>query len=348
MKATNIINFLLVISLVSIVVSCSQSEGKSTTAEGTQPVPVKLSSVQTKTMAIPIQTVGTVSAEVESSLSFKTGGIIQKVYVESGQEVKKGQLLATLDLSEIKAGHKKALAAFDKAERELNRMKNLYKDKVTTLEALENAQTVMDVATSDLEIVQFNLNYSKILAPSTGVILTKSAENGELVSGGQSIFNFGGTQANWVIKSGLVDKEIVRVNIGDEAHVTFDAYPGSSFKGRISKIASAPTTITGTYEIEIALLDVPANLKKGFVARVSVIPSLKRQYTLIPIEALIDAEEEEGYVFKVENQKPIKLKVRIESILNDQVLVTGEVSANDQIVTDGSTEINEESILMIQ
>lgn len=349
MKTIYIINISFLIASAGWFSSCSTSEGKdqSENPNATSAVVVKVATVAEEDMAIPIHTIGKVSSQLESSLSFKTSGIIKRILVKNGQQVKKHQLLAELDLSEIRGTHRKTKAAFEKAQRELRRVENLYKERVATLEALENARTAVDITKSDLEIVAFNMDHSMIKAPSNGVILGKQAEAGELTSAGRTILQFGSTNQNWIIKAGLIDKEIVRVNLGDHSEVNFDAYPGISFKGHVSKIASAPDAGTGTYEVEVALDEVPNLIKKGFISKLSIIPSGTQKYTIVPVEALVEAENKEGLIYKLEGQNPIKVDVRIETIIGDKVLVQGDINALDQVITEGASEIGKGSLVKV-
>lgn len=350
MKRYNIYTPAVIILLAFIGYACSTSEGKNHIKDNAsvKAIAVKTAQVQVRSISIPIQAIGTVSSRMESSLSFKNNGIIKKIYVRNGEKVKKGQLLAELDLIEIKASQQKAQAAYDKTARDLARIKNLHQERVVTLETLQNAQTAFDIAQSDLEILNFNVTHSRIMAPADGVILQKVRETGEVVSAGQSVFQFGSTDENWIINSGLVDKEIVRVNLGDQVKISFDAYPGQKFNGFINKIGSAPDQLTNTYDIEISLKQVPSNLRKGFVAKVTVIPSGSQNYTLIPIEAIAEAEEERALIYTVQNNKAKKQHVKINSIIEDKVLVTGDLSEKDMVITEGVTEVNEQSTLLIK
>lgn len=348
MKLSKILLFIGVVIAIAILCSCTKTKQQTDIKQPlVKPVYVKAIHVEEKLMSIPLHSVGKVFSQKESSLSFKTGGIIRSINVNNGQRVRKNQVLAKLDLSEIESGFNKAHSAFEKAERDLKRAQVLYKEKVITLETLQNAQTAYAVTSSDLNIAKFNLTHSVIVAPSDGLILSKMREEGELISGGVPVIEFAGTNQNWIIKSGLVDKEVVKIVLGDSAKITFDAYPNTIFNGTITKIANAPNPMNGTYEVEISLFEIPDTIKKGFIAKVKIIPSQKRIFKLISIESLAEADQNDGIVYKIENKKARKVKVKIETIFNDQVLVVGALSANDLIISEGLSEINENSTVEI-
>lgn len=339
----------ILIALCILIFSCEKKENNTDTKPTTvsRPVSVKVVNVQEQLTAVPIHTAGKVFSPKESSLSFKTGGIIKAIHVGNGEQVKSGQLLAQLDLSEVRNSYKKAEAAFDKAKRDLQRTENLYKEQVVTLEFLENSKTAFDVASSDLNIAAFNLKHSTIKAPSDGLILQKLKETGELTNAGVPIFEFAGTKENWIVKCGVVDREVVKVSIGDTANVSFDAYPSQIFQGTINKIANAPDHIKGTYEIEVTLHRMPVGLKKGFVAKVDLVPSGKLLYKVLPIESLSEANENEGIIYRLEANRAKKVKVKIETIIEDKVLVSGDIDASDMVVSDGLANIDENSTVEI-
>ena len=110
-------------------------------------------------------------------------------------------MLASLDLSEIEAKLASAKNGFSKANRDYQRVKNLYEDNVATLEQLQNTKTAYEVAEANLKIAKFNFTHSKIIAPENGKILKKIGNEGELTAPGAPMFLFGTTTS--ALKSSL-------------------------------------------------------------------------------------------------------------------------------------------------
>ncbi|MCY7359531.1 MAG: biotin/lipoyl-binding protein, partial [Rudanella sp.] len=133
-------------------------------------VPVKLSPVQMVTRAEPVTASGLLSSAQEARLSFKIGGIINKLYVDEGQTVRKGQLLATLILTEINAQVSQAQLSVEKSERDMNRVKAMYADTAATLEQMQNATTGSSVARQNLTIARFNQSYAQIRSSVDGTV----------------------------------------------------------------------------------------------------------------------------------------------------------------------------------
>ena len=160
--------FILFISL--IIISCNEKP----VDEIKKPVPVRTQKVTLAAISLPIYRSGILAASSEARFSFKTGGIIQRIYVDEGGRVKKGELLATLNLLEITEQVKLAQSGYEKALRDFSRIDKLYRDSVATLEQRQDLKTAAEVAEAKLQIAEFNFRHSKIIAPSDGRILKRS------------------------------------------------------------------------------------------------------------------------------------------------------------------------------
>lgn len=332
--------YVLVVSAVFFY-ACGAAKKESVREE--KPVPVKEVMVKRQSASIPIHTSGRLSPGVQSKLSFKTGGIVQRLYVDEGQSVKKSQLLASLDLAEINARVVQAQNAFDKAKRDKARVKNLYDDRAATLEQMQDVTTAYDVAKANLDIAHFNLKHSKIHAPANGKILKRMAEINEMISSGYPVFIFGSTDEHWVVKVGVNLRDVVKLTLDDRASVTFDAYPGKQFQAVVSSISEAVDPASGTCEVELTM-ETPAQPVKwisGFVAAVDIYPALSRMYTFIPIDALVDAEGEKGFVFVVENGKARKVNVTVTHLVDNFALVPDGGELIKKVVTDGAAYLTD-------
>lgn len=327
-------NIIFLISFFLVFYVCCKSKVKDELKENA--IPVKIASVYEKEVTIPIHTSGMLSPKFNMKLSFKTGGIIEKIYVDEGQSVKKGCMLARLDLSEINAIFKKAENGYLKSERDLKRIKNLYNDRAATLEQLQNVKTAFKVAESSLNIARFNLKHSRIVAPSNGKILRQLVEINEMIGAGMPVFLFGSTEEQWVIKAGVSEKDIIRIKKDDPADIKFDAYPNKLFSAKVSEVSEALDQISGTYEIELEIADNGLKLVSGFYAKVDIYPSEKNVYKLIPFDALIEGEGNNGFVFTIKDKRAEKVKIKIEHLFKDKIAVQAGLEHVTDVVISGA------------
>jgi RND family efflux transporter MFP subunit len=303
---------------------------------------VKVTGLNRQEVSIPVHSTGILSSSEEIKLSFKTGGIISEIHVREGQSVKKGTLLASLNLSEINAAVSQARNGYEKALRDFNRAENLFRDSVATLEMRQNAKTALDVAKSTLDIATFNLDHSNITAPENGVILKQLARKNELIAAGYPVFLFGASGKYWKVKTGLSDKDIVRVNRGDSAVIRFDAYPAVKFRAVVDETGEMSNPYTGTFETGLRLQADGYRLASGFIAAVDIFPSVRKEYTMVPVGSIVGADGHHGYVFVVTDSSTVKkLRVQIESIPGEYAAVSGIQEVAADIVSEGAAYLND-------
>ncbi len=338
--------FNLLVIIPIFLLSCKNRD--TTPLQQDKIVPVKAARIYEETMFFPIRSSGRLSVKSEQKLGFRTGGIIRHIYVKNGQPVKKGQLLAALDLSEIQGQVNIALEAFEKANRDFNRAENLYKDSVATLETYQNARTALDIAKSNLEVAKFNLKYSRIEAPSNGKILKILLEENEMTAPAYPVLLFGSTQEKWIVRTNVSDKDMISVRIGDSSKVSLDPYPGLLFPGIVSEIAGMADPYTGTYEIETEILNTKSRkMAAGLIARIEIIPSKAVKLFAIPADALFNSVENNGYVYRITDSGVVSQKVFIEHIANEYIYVRSDMQPGDLVVTEGINYINENSKIKI-
>lgn len=291
---------------------------------------------------IPVRSTGILVTATQMKLSFKTGGIIRQIDVREGESVRKGEVLATLDLSEIRAQANQARIGYEKAQRDLTRAGNLYRDSVVTLEQYQNAQSAVDMAKFQNQIADFNLQHSRIKAPSNGKIQKILVESNEIIAPGYPAILFASTDNNWIVRTSLIDKEIVRLGMGDSAMVTMDAFPGKRFRGEITELGTVADPVTGTYEVELMLLASLPQFRSGFFSRVRIYPSEIMESLVVPLEAVMDASDNRAYVFVYEAGRAIKKRISTGQLLDDAVTVTDGLAEGELVITRGAKYLRED------
>jgi RND family efflux transporter MFP subunit len=356
------LSFLLIPAFLLFLQSCTPGNASEQNT-GTPPKKVETAPARTVDFQTVISATGRLSLEQEAKLSFKTGGIIQRIDAVEGQKVRKGQVLAVLDLQEIQARNQQAQLgqqqaainvenarlALRLAQRDYENANGLYQDSVATLEQLQNAEVQLDNAKNQLQaaekalsmqqeqvtVADFNLQYSRIIAPANGVILKRMAEPNEVVGPGTPVFFFGSQEKAKVIRVNLTDKDIIHVQAGDKATIHFDAYPTQTFKGRVTEIASMADPYTGTFEVEIQVDEQGEALLSGFIGSVDITTTNRQELIAIPIDALLGANGSKGEVFIIEDQKAIKTEVNIYKIADSALLLSNGLKNGQQVITSG-------------
>ncbi len=343
--------FLIIMIAAFAVARCNQkTEAKTATAVSDNAIAVKLQPVTDTSFAPVLRYSGTIASTTEATLSFKTGGIISRIYVKEGDHVVKGQVLATLDLTEINAQVQQAAQSAEKAQRDVTRAKNLYNDTVATLEQLQNATTQQQVANEGLRIAHFNQQYAQIRATENGTILKKIMNEGEMAASGAPVFFVNGNAgSDWVMRFGVSDKDWAVLRKGNKGVVSLDAYPQKEFNGLVTKIAEGSDAANGTYEIEVKVLPDGVRFATGLFATVQLQPAALQQVTLIPIEALAEADGKTGFVYTVNSdQKTVQRHaVTIAFLEKNKAAIVRGLDGVQQVITDGVGYLTESATVKV-
>ena len=325
-------SWLIILTLLLTFCKNDQSGQKTTGL-----IPVRLTDVRVQAVRMPVETSGILHLSKELILSFKTGGLIKKIAVDEGQTVKKGQLLASLDLSEIRARLAQAEARFEKAGKDWRRLQQLFKDSVATMEQKEQAKTAFELAGAELQVAKFNLKYSKIIAPWKGRVLKVLSKEQEMIAPGQPVILFGSARPGWEVKCGLTDEQVVRVTVGDSATLEFDALHNQIFKGQVRQVAGAADPQSATFETLILLEQPAPEFRSGFTVRVKIFPRKAEQLTLIPYQSVIQEEDGKAYVYRVDAGGRVwRQEIQIRYFLDDFVAVQQLPVTVKQVVGQGA------------
>jgi len=353
------------IGLILILIGLQSCKPETNQFVESPPIPIAVLTISDTTLAHPVQSSGVLRSRNQLRMSFKTGGVIEKIYVEEGQRVKKGQKLAKLNLTEVEArtaqtinqstqadiGVAQAELALEKAQRDFDSANDLLKDSLIILDDYLNAETALKVAREQLafakeqqglaqanqSIADFNKQYSYITAPKSGTILKKLAEPSELIGPGMPVLILAPGQQDWVIETGLSEQQVVRLQEDNVAEIRFLAFPDQSFQGKVLQLPASIDPESGSFEVEIAVLNPPTNLITGFLADCSIYPNAQENAFLIPLEAIVDAQGREGYIYVLENDSTVEQRtIRYERIINEGAILHRNLETGDRIVVKGA------------
>lgn len=345
---------LLMLPFILLMIACGAAEDKNTPepVATTKPLNVfyiRTAQVKQSNVNDVIHVTGVVQSDAEAKPSFKTGGVIARMYVKEGDMVRKGQLLAQLNLTEIEAQATQAQYALDKAERDLRRVDNLYRDSIATLEQWQNATTAVDVAKKTLQIAQFNVAYSQVHAPIDGKVIKQLMEEGEITGPGIPVYYIMGVrQADWKLVAGLTDKNWGKIKTGDKAKVTLDAYPEWIIETQVKRLSDVANPLSGTLDVELNIPTADKRIAAGMLAHVEIIPTTKSEYTIIPVEALVSSNGRTGVVYIPKDNKAEKRIVRIQEFHGEEVAILSGLEGVTEVITAGSGFLEDGDAIAIE
>lgn len=331
------------LSLAAALGACGKKEEKAA-AQTESGVPVLLATVRTAPESQDVVAYGQLRSDKEAALSFKIGGLIKTLKVDTGDRVTKGQLLAELDQREINAEASRATYAVEKAKRDLARIEPLLAKGFVSQQKVQDAKSAYDIAVADRQRVEFDRSLASIVAPADGIVLTRHADINEIVSPGTPVLTVSQGSEGYILKAGLSDRDVARLAVGDKAQVTLDAFPQKPVSGTVRRLSAMSDARTGTFEVEITLEGVPSGAESGFMGEARIAPTSKagssdsEKHLAIPASAILEGHGSTATIYVYEPAKStVRLaRVSVGAISGDEVVVTDGLSAGAQVVSAGA------------
>ncbi|MBR4191542.1 MAG: efflux RND transporter periplasmic adaptor subunit [Prevotella sp.] len=323
--------------------------------------------VENQNIHTSITATGTIEPVTSVTVGTQVSGIVAKLYVDYNSIVKKGQVIAELDrtnlISELnaqKANLASAQSSLNYQQANFNRYQTLYDKGLVSADDFENAklkyvQAKEQVASSreSVQRAQTNLGYATITSPIDGVVLSKAVEEGQTVAASfntPELFTIAQDLTDMRVIADIDEADIGGVKEGQRVSFTVDAFPDDKFEGAVTQVRQQATTSSNvvTYEVVISAPNNDLKLKPGLTANVTIFTLEKNNVLAVPAKALrfqpneallkkgesIDDCEgdhklwtKEGNVFKAH---------KVETGTTNGILteITGGIAAGTEVLTD--------------
>jgi len=347
------VSMLITAALGSMAIAgCQGAPREASAAERTSEalVAVRLTQVQRGPVSHPVRGAGVVRLKSEADLSFKVGGVVTAVLVEEGARVRRGQVLARLDPTEVDAALRQAKEGSARAERDLERARKLSASNSIPVSDLQNAETAAAQSKASVDTAAFNAQRAVVIAPDDGRVDKRMLEPGEIVAPGAPVFHVSGRSRGAVVRVGLTDRDVLRVATGDEARVTLDLFPDTPLAGRISQIAAAASPGTGTFDIEVAIdqeqspaakgTNLSASILSGMTAKIEV-AHVESNLATVPIAALADGRGDDASVFVVDDRVARRVPVKVAFLSHDRAALLTRLEGHDRVVEAGTADLED-------
>ena len=252
-----------------------------------------------------ITATGTIEPVTSVTVGTQVSGIVAHLYVDYNSVVKKGQVIAELDKTNLTSELNTARANLSSAQSTLNyeqanfsRYQTLYDKGLVSAHDYENARLTylkakdqVTTATQSVQKAQTNLGYATITSPIDGVVLSKSVEEGQTVAASfntPELFTIAQDLTDMRVIADIDEADIGGVREGQRVAFTVDAFPDDSFEGKVTQVRQQPTTESNvvTYEVVISAPNNDLKLKPGLTANVTIYTLEKNDVLVAPSKAL--------------------------------------------------------------
>ena len=340
---------LLIILILSTVAGCSNSK-KDNNIKG-KVVPVEILVADKGEIEQRFEFTGTIDTWKKLNLLPDVGGKISKIYVNIGDRVNKGDVLAELDqitfklrLEQAEAGAAVANAAFASAERNYKRALKLKQEGSMSIQQFEQIETgyesakaQLKSATAALDLAKWQIDVSIIKAPFSGVITARYLNEGDMINpqmpGAPGIVQLMDL-SNLKIQVWASEKEVQLIKKGQTVLVYPDALNGSIINGVVQNVNMAANPATRTFLVEVKVPNQNYLLKAGMFCRLEIVVNKKSDTIIIPSDAVL-GRTGDYHVFVVKNKRAQRQNVVTGIRQNTKVEILTGISTGDSVIVTG-------------
>ncbi len=311
-------------------------------------IPVKILEVGKIANSHEQSYIGTIEESFSVPLSFLVTGTAEKVLVDEGQQVKKGQLLAVLNNESYQNMYQVALSKAKQAEDAFNRMDPMYKKGSLPEIKYVEVKTGVEQTNSLASISEKNLKDCNLYAQVGGIIGRRMIEPGMSIIPGNPVFQL--VQIDNVnVKVPVPENEIAGIKKGQEAFVKVSALGEQQFEGKITEVGVLSNPLSHTYNIKIELNNPDKVLKPGMVCKVNISNPVMENRIVVPLSVVQIGGDKNKYVFVADasTNKVIKRSVELGPLASNGVVISEGLTVGDLLITEGYQKINENTIIQI-
>ena len=261
--------------------------------------------VATSNISTSVTATGTIEPVTSVSVGTQVSGIVAHLYVDYNSVVKKGQVIAELDKTNLLSELASAKANLASSKANLAYQANNFKRQQTLFDkglisandfeqarlSYEQAQQQVHTGTQSVNKAQTNLGYATITSPIDGVVLSKSVEEGQTVAASfntPELFTIAQDLTDMRVIADIDEADIGDIRVGERVEFTVDAYPDDTFQGSVTQVRQVATTESNvvTYEVVISAPNGDLKLKPGLTANVTIYTREMNDVLTVPTKAL--------------------------------------------------------------
>ncbi|MDR0421511.1 MAG: efflux RND transporter periplasmic adaptor subunit [Proteiniphilum sp.] len=334
--------------MLCVLTACS---GEKTTERQVTAVPVKVIEIAATQRTGVRNYVGTVEESAAVSLSFARSGTVEEVFVQEGQRVTKGLLLATLATATAENTYQGAVAKLRQAQDAYDRLAKVHENGSLPDIRLVEVETGLQQAKSMAAVAGKSLEDCRLYAPRGGVISGRDIEPGMNVMPGIQALKLISVETV-LVRIPVPESEIGKIAVGQTAAVSVAALDGAAFTGRVimKGVSASPVSHTYGAKIEIANsagADNHSPLLPGMVCRVSLAEDAKAAEVVVPNRTVQIAADGRKYVWIADGNVARRQFVETGGLDDNGIVVTGGLSAGDRLITEGFLKISEGTAIVI-
>ncbi len=339
-RPEQILCLIAIAALMLAQVGCGRRSHSETNGDDdTVVVPVEVGVVTVGDIASHFTGTATLEAEDETEVVAKVGGVVKEIFVEEGDYVHAGQVLAKLDDEKIAVQVAQATANLHKLEDDYDRSKELFDASLISAQEFQRAKYEYEHQRATYDLAKLDLDYTSIRAPISGVVAERMVKIGNMVLPNQAAFRVTDLDPLLAVLH-VPERQIGKLRVGHAARLAVDAIEDADFGGRIERISPVVDPETGTIKVTIEVRDVSKRLKPGMFARVHIVHDTHTNTVLAPRDAVME-EDDQTSVFVVQDSTAYRRVVETGYVNSAHIEVLKGLSGGDTVVTIGKGSLKD-------
>jgi RND family efflux transporter MFP subunit len=335
------------IAIVVFLVVQFRSARASAEARRQQIPVVKVLTPVRSELASVLRFTGDVYAIQQAAIFSKVTGNIERIFVDMGTPVKRGQVLALIDTTELAQQLQQAAATYENARLVYTRSNDLFSQNLVSRQDQDNAEAALKIARAAYDAARTRLGYAWITSPFKGYITRRFLDAGALVTpNSATLFTLMDLDAMKVVVN-VQEHDIPLITEGKPASVTVDAFPGRTFIGRVKRYSQAVDLGTRTMPVEIDIPNPGLQLKPGMYATVTLEIGKTPGAITIPLSSLL-RDNMGPYVMIAEQDTARRRSVTTGMELDDRVEIRSGLSGTEQVISTGQQLVRPNGPVTIQ
>ncbi len=336
---------ILILTLAFTFINCAK-EDKKVNADNLPAIKVNVVKVSSNTNNPFLSVSGKIQASKSADLSTRMMGFVKKVHVNVGDKVKKGQLLISINNTDLQAkkaqvdaGITQAKTAFYNAEKNYNRFKNLFESNSITQKEMDDMTTNYEMAKASVESanqmkneINAQFTYSNIKAPFSGIITAKNIENGNMANPGMPLISIE-TPKDFEVIAMVPESEISQIKKGSTVDVLVKSI-NKTVIGKVTEVSTSAKNTGGQYLVKIKLEKLATTILSGMFATVQFPIERKATSSIvsIPEEAIVKNGQLSGIYTVSQSNTALLRWLRLGKKHGNQVEVLSGLSAEEMYI----------------
>ena len=323
---------LIALLAVALLGACSGGKDKAVAEQVDEKPRVKLADVKARPVEQIHEYTATVEAEVKNNIAPSSPVRIDRILVEVGDRVSKGQKLVSMD----EANLKQTKFQLDNQEIEFKRMDELYKVGGASKSAWDAQKTQLDISRTTYKNLQEN---TQLLSPITGIVTARNYDSGDMYSGGSPIFTVEQIRPVKLLIN-VSESLFTKVKKGKDVDIRLDVYGDEVFKGKVSLVYPTIDPNTRTFPVEIKIDNNDERVRPGMFARVTIGFGTQNHVVAPDLAIVKQSGAGDRYIYVYKDGKVSYEKVELGRRMGNKYEVISGVNSGDQVVVSGQSRLN--------